>query len=132
MNASARSVSAQSSVNLSAPRVWLGLEGATLLLVSTGAFFTLGGHWPLFVLLLLAPDIAMLGYLLGKRSGAHVYNLFHSTLLPAALLAFGFFAAQPLAVSVALIWFAHIGLDRAIGYGLKYEGGFKDTHLNRV
>ena len=132
MNVSARSVSAQSSTRYSAPRVWLGLEGAILFLGSMVAYFVLGGHWLLFVALLLAPDMAMLGYLFGKRSGAHIYNLFHSTPLPAALLAFGFFAAQPLAVSVALIWFAHIGLDRAVGYGLKYKSGFKDTHLNRV
>ena len=132
MNVSARSVSAQSSTSYSAPRVWLGLEGATLLLGSTAAYFVLGGHWLLFVSLLLVPDIAMLGYLFGKRSGAHIYNFFHSTPLPAALLTFGFFAAQPLAVSVAFIWFAHIGLDRMIGYGLKYGSGFKDTHLNRV
>ncbi len=128
MTPSAPSVQA----HLSAPGVWLRLEGVTLMLGSAVAYFVLGGHWLLFALLLLTPDVAMLGYLFGKRSGAHVYNLFHSTPLPAALLAFGFFAAQPLAVSAALIWFAHIGMDRMIGYGLKYSSGFKDTHLNRA
>ena len=74
----------------------------------------------------------MLGYLFSKRSGAHVYNLFHSYPLPAVLLAFGFFAAQPLAVSIALIWFTHIGMDRMIGYGLKYHDSFENTHLSHV
>ncbi len=129
MNISARSVSAQSPIHASAPKVWLRLEGAILMLGSAVAYFALGGHWLLFALLLLTPDVAMLGYLFSKRSGAHVYNLFHSYPLPAALLAFGFFAGQPLMGSVALIWFAHIGLDRMIGYGLKYSSGFKDTHL---
>ena len=114
------------------PTVLLRLEGATLMLGSAAAYFALGGGWLLFALLLLAPDVAMLGYLFGKRAGAHVYNLFHSYPLPAALLAFGFFVNQPLAVSVALIWLAHIGMDRAVGYGLKYASSFKDTHLSRV
>lgn len=130
MNLSAHS--AQSSISYSALRVWLGLEGVTLMLGGAAAYFALGGSWLLFIFLLLAPDLSMLGYLFGKRIGAHVYNLFHSYPLPAALLAFGFFTAQPLAVSVALVWFAHIGLDRMIGYGLKYQSSFKDTHLNRV
>lgn len=131
MNVSACSASAQSSAHPLGPKVFLRLEGATLLLGSAAAYFALGGHWLLFALLLLAPDVAMLGYLFGKRLGAHLYNLFHGTPLPAALLAYGFFAGQPLAVSVALIWFTHIGLDRMIGYGLKYSSGFKDTHLGR-
>ena len=96
------------------------------------AYFALGGHWLLFVLLLFVPDVFMVGYLFGKKLGAYVYNLFHSYPLPAALLAFGFFVGQPLAASVALIWFTHIGMDRMIGYGLKYRGNFKDTHLNRL
>ncbi len=134
MNVSARSASAQSSTqnHRSAPGVWLRLEGATLMLGGAAIYFALGGHWLLFALLLLVPDIAMLGYLFGKRSGAHAYNLFHSYPLPAALLAFGFLANQPLAVSIALIWFVHIGLDRMIGYGLKYSSNFKNTHLSRV
>ena len=134
MNTSARSASTQSSAqnHLSAPGVWLRLEGATLMLGSAVAYFALGGPWLLFALLLLVPDVSMLGYLLGKRSGAHVYNLFHSYPLPAVLLAFGFFVNQPLAVSVALVWFVHIGLDRMVGYGLKYRSGFKDAHLSHV
>ena len=102
------------------------------MLASAVAYFVLGGHWLPFVLLLLTPDVSMLGYLASKRTGAHLYNLFHSYPLPASLLVFGSLAGQPLAVSVALVWFTHIGMDRAVGYGLKYEGHFKDTHLGRV
>jgi hypothetical protein len=40
--------------------------------------------------------------------------------------------AWPIAGSVALIWLAHIGFDRALGYGLKYKAGFGFTHLGRI
>lgn len=35
-------------------------------------------------------------------------------------------------LAIAIIWAAHIAFDRAVGYGLKYETGFNDTHLGRV
>ena len=91
-----------------------------------------GGSWVLFGLLLLAPDLSMLGYLVGRRAGAGVYNVFHVYALPAALGAYGLVGGSSVAVSVALIWLAHIGADRMLGYGLKYASGFKDTHLGRV
>ena len=91
-----------------------------------------GESWWLFALLLLAPDVSMAGYLAGPRVGAAVYNVFHSYPLPAALGIFGLLAGAPLAVGVASVWFAHIGMDRMVGYGLKYASGFKDTHLGRV
>jgi hypothetical protein len=73
-----------------------------------------------------------LGYLAGPKVGASAYNTFHSYPLPAALGIFGLLAGAPLAVAVALVWFAHIGMDRLMGYGLKYATDFKDTHLQRV
>ena len=74
----------------------------------------------------------MLGYLGGPRFGAAAYNAFHSYPLPAALGIVGLLAGAPLAVGVALVWFAHIGMDRMLGYGLKYPIGFGDTHLGRL
>jgi hypothetical protein len=91
-----------------------------------------GGSWILFVLLLLAPDLSMLGYLAGSRIGAAIYNAFHTYALPVILAAYGLLEGSSLAVSMALIWLAHIGVDRLLGYGLKYASGFKDTHLDRV
>ena len=114
------------------PAFLLRTEGVALLTLSTLAFFQLGGSWILFFALLFAPDVAMLGYLAGPRVGAMSYNLVHAYLLPAALLAYGFFAAAPLALLVSLVWFAHIGLDRTLGYGLKSPAGFKETHLGRL
>jgi hypothetical protein len=74
----------------------------------------------------------MLGYVVGTRVGAVVYNVFHTYALPAALAAYGLVGGSTVAGSVALIWLAHIGMDRMLGYGLKYSSGFKDTHLGRL
>ena len=114
------------------PGALLRVEGGVLL--ATGALFywVNGGSWVLFALLILAPDVSMLGYLFGTKVGAATYNLAHTYAIPASLASFGVLAGSPLAVSVALVWFAHIGMDRLVGYGLKYTSGFKDTHLARV
>ena len=117
---------------LARPSALLRVEGATVLAGSALLYWLGGGTWWLFALLLLAPDASMLGYLGGPRIGASVYNAFHSYPLPAVLAAFGLLGGSPLAVSLALVWFAHIGMDRALGYGLKYPTAFGDTHLGRV
>jgi Domain of unknown function (DUF4260) len=114
------------------PAAMLRIEGATMLVGSVLLYWIVGGNWWLFGLLLLVPDLSAVGYLAGPRVGAVVYNVFHSYPLPAALGIFGMLAGSPLTVSVALVWFAHIGMDRLMGYGLKYPTGFKDTHLQRV
>lgn len=114
------------------PGALLRVEGGVLLATSASFYWVNGGSWVLFALLILAPDVSMLGYLLGPKVGAAAYNLAHTYALPASLAVFGVLAGSPLAVSVALVWFAHIGMDRLVGYGLKYTSGFKDTHLARV
>jgi hypothetical protein len=115
-----------------APMVLLRLEGAVVLAAASTAYARLGGDWPMFALLFLAPDVSMLGYLAGRRIGAIAYNLGHSYLLPAALAAMGVVFAQPSLWALALIWTAHIGFDRMLGYGLKYATGFGYTHLGVV
>ena len=72
------------------------------------------------------------GYLGGSRIGAIVYNAAHSYMMPMTLMTIGFVMAQPLVLSLAIIWLAHIGFDRALGYGLKYAAGFGFTHLGRI
>jgi hypothetical protein len=104
----------------------------TMLVGSALLYWLYGGSWWLFFLLLLVPDTSMLGYLGGPRFGAMAYNAFHSYPLPAVLAAFGLLGVSPPALAVALVWFAHIGLDRTVGYGLKYPTAFGDTHLGRV
>ncbi len=78
---------------------------------------------------ILVPDIAMGGYLAGTRPGAHVYNIAHATPVPAVMLVIGYWQADRLVMALALIWLAHIGLDRLLGMGLKYNDRFTHTHL---
>ena len=123
---------ASGSLLLARPAAMLRGEGAAILVGSVLLYWANGGSWWLFGLLLLAPDVSMLGYLAGPKVGAAAYNLFHSYPLPAALGIFGLFVGAPSVIAVALVWFAHIGMDRLAGYGLKYPTNFKDTHLQRV
>jgi Domain of unknown function (DUF4260) len=114
------------------PKILLHLEGGTLFAVSLILYGYVGGNWLLFLLLILAPDLSALGYLGGNTIGAYTYNTFHTYLLPAILAIYGLLSSNALALQIALIWFAHIGGDRLLGFGLKYPTAFKDTHLNRV
>ena len=95
-------------------------------------YLHLGFPWWLLLVLALAPDLSMLGYAAGPAVGAIAYDTAHTYAVPVALGAAGVLADAELALQVALIWSAHIGIDRAVGYGLKYRTGFRDTHLQRV
>lgn len=112
------------------PNLVLRAEGATLLAASAAAYAQTGASWGLFALLFLVPDVFMLGYLRGPRLGAAVYNLGHSTILPFLVMGLGLMLPGTLVLPVGLIWMAHVGFDRAVGYGLKYASGFRQTHLS--
>jgi hypothetical protein len=90
-----------------------------------------GASWWLFAALWLAPDLSMLGYLAGPKWGARIYNAIHSYVTPATLAVTAMLLRSPSLVPIALIWFNHIGVDRLLGYGLKYPAGFGWTHLGR-
>ncbi len=117
---------------MTAPNLLVRLEGLLVLLASVLAFRHLGGHWPIFALLFLAPDLAMLGYLAGPRAGSAFYNTAHTYLVPGALAAASLLTGHHDLLPWLDIWFAHIGFDRLLGYGLKYATAFRDTHLQRV
>jgi hypothetical protein len=119
-------------VVLGFPHLLLRSEGVALFAMASILYWRFGSSWILFVVLLLAPDVGMLGYVRGSRSGAVVYDLFHTYVPPAVLAVAGILADAPVAYSLALIWFAHIGMDRALGYGLKYPTGFRHTHLGWI
>lgn len=114
------------------PRVLLRVEGLALLALSLYAYSRVDGSWLFFIALVLAPDLSILGYLAGPRTGAATYNLVHTYTLPLALGAYGLSAGHQVVIRLALIWLAHIGADRSLGFGLKYPTAFKDTHLDRV
>ncbi len=117
---------------LTRPQWLLQGEGAVLLAGSVIAYGVVGGAWWLFAVLFLAPDLAALGYLINARVGAACYNALHTQVAPVLVLGLGAYAHSPLAVTLALIWLAHIGLDRMVGLGLKYPTKFQDTHLQHV
>ena len=114
------------------PAALLRAEGVALLALSVLFYALRGAGWALFFLLVLVPDLSMLGYLGGSRVGAALYNIALIYVLPAALVAFDSLAGRSLLVSPGLIWLAHIGFDRMMGYGLKYPYGFRDTHLGGI
>lgn len=103
-----------------------------LLALSLLLFWKYSGAWLLYALLILAPDVFMLGYLRGPRAGAAIYNLGHTWLLPGLIGIVGILAGASADGPIALIWFGHLGVDRLLGYGLKLPTGFKDTHLGRI
>jgi hypothetical protein len=110
----------------------LRLEGAAAFAAAIALYAHAGFSWPLFALLILAPDLAMLPYLIGPRAGAAAYNLAHTYALSVPLALAGYWLASPIVAALGLIWIAHIGMDRMLGYGLKYATGFADTHLGRI
>ena len=113
-----------------APNLILRAEGLAVLVAAVWAYALADAGWTLFLVLLLAPDLSMLGYLAGPRAGAAAYNLGHTYLGSFALLALGQLGSVPVLTALGLIWAAHVGADRMLGYGLKYARGFKSTHLS--
>lgn len=110
----------------------LRAEGLAIFIAGTSAYGESGGSWWWFAVLFLAPDLSFVGYALDRGRGAVIYNAVHTYVTPLAVAAAGFVLGYPVAVQVALIWIAHIGADRALGFGLKFASGFKDTHLGRL
>lgn len=108
------------------------LENLALFLVAIFAYWMLGESWWLFAILILAPDLSFAGYLAGPKLGAICYNAMHTWIAPVLCAALSLLMDWPIGPAVATIWFAHIAGDRALGYGLKYATGFKDTHLGTI
>ena len=110
----------------------LRLEGLAVAAVTALLYARTGVSWWLFVGLWLVPDLSMLGYLAGACRGARIYNAFHTYVGPAVLGVCAYVLhANAVALAIALIWANHIGVDRLLGYGLKYGEGFGFTHLGR-
>ncbi len=108
------------------------MEGLAILALSTYFYFYLHFNWLVFVILLLAPDLSALGYLKNVKVGSILYNLFHTYSIPLAIIIFSVLVNNHFSLMISLIWTAHIGMDRMLGYGLKYPTAFQDTHLNRI
>jgi len=110
----------------------LRLEGLCVLAASVAIYAQHGSGWGTFALWFLAPDLSLLGYLAGARAGALAYNTAHSYAGAVVCLACGVLTSSHLLLTAGLIWCAHLGFDRALGYGLKYWRGFGFTHLGLI
>lgn len=105
----------------------LGLFGLGIYL-----FSLLPYAWWWFLVLVLVPDVSMLGYAFGNRAGAWSYNLFHHRGVAVAVYLSGVVMDSNLLLLAGALLFAHASMDRMFGYGLKYEKGFKFTHLENL
>lgn len=110
----------------------LHAEGLAVLLLSIYFYQYNQFSWLLFFILLLAPDISMLGYLFNNKIGMIVYNIFHTYITTLIVIFCGSVFSIPVILAIGIIWSAHIGMDRMFGFGLKYSTGFNDNHLNRI
>ncbi len=110
----------------------LRAEGLAALVGGAAGWVALGGEWPWLLVLLLVPDVSMLGYLGGAHLGAITYNLAHNWATAGLVLGLGLAAAVPPVALAGVVLVAHVGMDRLLGYGLKYPTSFQDTHLGRI
>src|SRR5580658_3445908 len=110
----------------------LRLEGVAAAALSALLYARTGASWWLFGALWLAPDLSMVGYLYRPCWGARIYNAIHSYLAPLTLAVTALLLRSPALLPFALIWINHIGVDRLLGYGLKYPEGFQWTHLGKL
>ena len=108
------------------------LEELGLFILSFLLFRQSDISWWWYLVLILAPDISIAGYLLGAKTGARIYNIFHHRGLAVLLLAVGYYSGIDILYVSGVIMFGHASMDRIFGYGLKYERGFKYTHLGEI
>ena len=113
-------------------RGWLRLEGVAAFIAGLALYGWLGGPWLALLPFLLVPDLSAVGYLRGPRLGAFTYNVVHNWALGLAVLGIGLGTdIVPIAIAGAIL-ITHVGMDRAVGYGLKLPTSFQDTHLGRI
>lgn len=110
----------------------LKFEAAAFFIAAIWAYYLVGASWWMFFVLLLVPDIFMAGYLKNSKLGALVYNIGHLYTVPLVLLGVYLLFRILVLLPISIIWLAHISMDRMLGYGLKLDTGFKDTHLGNI
>lgn len=112
------------------PKLFLRAEGLGIAALAITALYVLEAPLWLVVVVALAPDLGMVGYLLNPKVGAGTYNLVHWYPVPLTVAGAGVLGGVEPAVWAGLVWVGHIGADRALGYGLKHPDAFDHTHLS--
>lgn len=110
----------------------LRAEGLAIFAFALMAYNFLGYDWGFFILAFFVPDLALFAYFHNRTTGAVCYNITHSYILPLMLFAYGFMVSSSDADRIATVWIAHVGFDRALGFGLKYARGFRHTHFGKL
>lgn len=110
----------------------LKLEEAALFILGIFIFNRLSYEWWWFLVLILAPDLSMIGYVFGNKIGAFAYNIFHHKGIALLIYAIGCYLSIESIQLTGIILFSHSAMDRVFGYVLKYEKGFKYTHLGEI
>ncbi len=110
----------------------LKIEELGMFILGVYFFTTLEFSWWWFLVLILTPDIGMIGYVVNPKTGALTYNLLHHKGLAVFIYLFGIYVENELIRLIGIILFSHASLDRIFGYGLKYNSSFHDTHLGKI
>jgi hypothetical protein len=113
-------------------KLLLKLEELALLAISIYALYIFNASWYWYLLLALGPDISMIGYAAGNKAGAATYNLFHHKGLAVAVFITGLILKDTTIQMIGITLFGHSSMDRFFGYGLKFNEGFKQTHLGVI
>nr|WP_294925420.1 DUF4260 domain-containing protein [uncultured Flavobacterium sp.] len=108
------------------------LEELGLFILGIYLFSLLNFEWWWFLVLILAPDLAMLGYIFGNKNGAFFYNIFHHRGIAILVYILGCYLKMELLQLIGIVLFSHSSMDRMFGYGLKFESGFNYTHLGKI
>ncbi len=133
MTTMTQSTQTSTKFNISQPLLFSHLNGLALFIGSIVVYGIFSGDWLAFILLLLVPDLGMLGYMINTRIGAWIYNIIHSYVLAILLMVAGYVLGLDSIISIGLILMAHIGMDQTFGYGYKYaDAEFSDTHYKRI
>ncbi|MDH5796999.1 MAG: DUF4260 domain-containing protein [Paracoccaceae bacterium] len=117
-------------------RFMLQVEGAVIAAAALWLALEMQPPLWMWIVVLIAPDLSFAGYLFGPRVGAVAYNLSHTLIWPILLGLQGFVQladasefTSVILITISALWALHIGVDRMLGYGLKYPSAFKHTHL---
>lgn len=108
------------------------LENAIIFIAIVTIYFMFGFSVWTFLILLLVPDLFMLGYLVDRKIGSYIYNIGHSYIIPILITLLYLAIGADILLIIGLIWLAHISMDRTIGYGLKYTDSFDKTTIQRL
>jgi hypothetical protein len=107
-------------------------EAFVFLITAIWAYSVVSVSWWMFFILLFTPDLFMVGYFKNSKIGALIYNIGHTYIVPFLLLLIFWIFPIAVLLPISIIWIAHISMDRILGYGLKFDTNFKDTHLGHI